>query len=395
MPRLLVITTVPVTLRGFLLPYARHFRNLGWRVDAMSAGAPECDVCRREFDAVWDVGWSRNPLDARNLTGPPAAIRAIAEREGYDIVHVHTPVAAFVSRYALRALPPSTRPVVVYTAHGFHFHDKGSPLTNAAFLGLERIAGRWTDHLIVMNKADLDAVQRYRIVSPNQVSFMWGIGVDPSVYSPDTVTFEAVARVRSELQLQPGDRLILQVGEMINRKRHADTLLAFSRLLASNIVLAFAGRGPLEEDLRAEVRRLGIVDRVRFLGERRDVPALVGSSEMLVSPSAHEGLPRCVIEAMCMERPIVGSDVRGTRDLLKDSRGWLFAPGDVDEFGRAMDAVLSDSMEARTRSSRARDWVLDNCAIDKIVRQHADLYSSLLQARNGVDGVVRGRTACT
>ena len=104
MNKLLMVTTVPSTLRSFLLPFAAHFRAQGWQVDAMACGVSMSAECQQAFDRVWEVKWSRNPLDPRNLLAAPQVIREIVTREKYNIVHVHTPVAAFVTRFALKDL---------------------------------------------------------------------------------------------------------------------------------------------------------------------------------------------------------------------------------------------------------------------------------------------------
>ena len=125
MPKLLIVTTVAATLRAFLLPYARHFRALGWRVDALSRDTRSCPECLEAFDSCFEAPFSRKPWALRGVRRMGEFIRTLAVREGYDIVHVHTPVAAFVTRRELGRLPAENRPKVVYTAHGFHF----APLT--------------------------------------------------------------------------------------------------------------------------------------------------------------------------------------------------------------------------------------------------------------------------
>ena len=104
MNRILFVTTIPGTLRAFLLPFAQHFRAKGWQVDAMAQGISNCAKCLHSFDRVWEVEWSRNPLDPQNLIIAPPQIRLAIAQQDYDIVHVHTPVAAFVTRYALNNL---------------------------------------------------------------------------------------------------------------------------------------------------------------------------------------------------------------------------------------------------------------------------------------------------
>src|SRR2546423_13555480 len=110
MPSLLMVTTVPDTLAGFLLPFAEHFRAQGWHVDAMARGVSGSAGCVQAFDHVWDMDWSRNPLRPSNFISAPKRVRDVVVQQGYDLVHVHTPVAAFVTRFALRHLRKQGKP---------------------------------------------------------------------------------------------------------------------------------------------------------------------------------------------------------------------------------------------------------------------------------------------
>src|SRR5262245_53839675 len=105
-----MVTTIPETLRGFLLPFVDHLRERGFRVDAMAQGIGGGAECLRAFDHVWEVAWSRNPLDHRNLLAARRRVRDVVVEHNYDLVHVHTPVAAFVTRLALRGLRRTGRP---------------------------------------------------------------------------------------------------------------------------------------------------------------------------------------------------------------------------------------------------------------------------------------------
>ena len=109
------------------MPFAEHFRKQGWDVDGMAQGISKCSICRNSFDRVWDVYWSRNPLDLNNFIKTPQKIQQVVRNEQYDIIHVHTPIAAFITRLALRNLRKQGKPKIVYTAHGFHFY-KGAPV---------------------------------------------------------------------------------------------------------------------------------------------------------------------------------------------------------------------------------------------------------------------------
>jgi lipopolysaccharide/colanic/teichoic acid biosynthesis glycosyltransferase/glycosyltransferase involved in cell wall biosynthesis len=378
MPRLLIITTVPATLRAFLLPYARHLAAQGWRVDAMARGVSACAECRAAFHRVWDVKWTRNPFDLSRLVRASRQVRAVVKAEDYDLVHVHTPIAAFVARAALRRMRETGRPKVIYTAHGFHFHSGGSPLKNAVFRALECCAGRWTDELVVINREDALAARRLRIVPPEHLHYMTGIGVDTERFHPDHVAEAEVDAIRSGLGLAPGTPLFLVLGEFIRRKRHRDVIEAFARLDDPRAHLMLAGQGPLLETVRAQAARQGVARRVHLLGFRRDVPALVRASDAVVLVSEQEGLPRSVLEALCLERPVIGSDIRGTRELLEEGAGWLVPVGAADALARAMSEVITSPDEARARGQRGRFKVLEGYDQESIIRSHERLYAQAL-----------------
>lgn len=377
MPSLLMVTTVPVTHEAFLQPIVAALRSRDWRVDGMAAGITSSAACRAAYDGVIDVGWTRNPADLGHLPATLRAVRSAVAAGGYDIVHVHTPVAAFVTRFALRRMRRSGRPRVVYTAHGFHFAPGLGRLRNAAFRTLERIAGRWTDRLIVINADDRAAAARYRIVEPGRLVFMHGIGVDTDALRPEAVAPAETARVRAELGLAESDVLLLMVAEFTANKRHAAVIDAFARTTTPGLHLAFAGEGPELERARARALASGAGDRVRFLGYRTDVPALLAASAATVLFSAREGLPRSSMESLAMERPVIGADIRGLRDLLADGCGYLVPPGDVGALAAAMDRAATATDERLAMGRAGRATMAGAYSTRAIVDEHLALYASL------------------
>ncbi|MTJ55112.1 glycosyltransferase family 4 protein [Anabaena sp. UHCC 0253] len=373
MKKILIVATIPATLRAFLLPFARHFRDQGWRVDGMACGISACGDCIQEFDHVWDIQWSRNPLDPRNLLKTPQIIQNIVKQEKYDIVHVHTPVAAFVTRYALRNLKKHLHTKVIYTAHGFHFHPGGKPLKNALFLGLEKLAGNWHDCLIVINRDDEQAAKSHRIKSPENICYMPGIGLDTNYYSQDAITETQVEQLRQELKLAPETSLFLSVGELIPRKRPQDVLKAYACLARPDTRLAFAGDGPLMNQMQQLAMQLGIQDQVSFLGVRQDITTLISISVATILASEQEGLPRCVMESISLQTPVIGTAIRGTRDLLADGCGLLVPVGDIEELTKAMAWILDHPEAARIMGQKGRNRIIDY-DLRHIIKLHEALY---------------------
>ncbi|NUQ61538.1 MAG: glycosyltransferase [Pirellulales bacterium] len=377
-PALLVVATVASTLRSFLLPFGRHFRKQGWRVDAMASGVRGAGDLEESFDSLWEIQWTRNPLDPRNLTAAMRTVREVVVGRQYDIVHVHTPVAAFVARCALRKIRRQGKPKVVYTAHGFHFHRRGSTVGNLAFRALERIAGRWTDHLVVINREDAEAACDHRILPADRIHPMPGIGVDLEQYSAASAPPDRVAELRKELGLGCAERLLVMVAEFIPRKRHRDLLLAFAQLARPDVHLALAGEGPLRPKTEALAARLGLSARVHFLGMRRDVAVLMRAAEATILPSQQEGLPRCVMESMCLHTPVIGTRIRGTEELIDDGCGLAFEVGDIRGLAEAMAWVLDHPEAMRPMAERA--WQrMRAYDVRQILDRHEALYRRALQ----------------
>lgn len=377
-PKILMVTTVTNTLRYFLLPFVSYFRALGWQVDGMADNVSANKECVAAFDHLWDIEWSRNPLNPKNLL-VASKIKAIISQEQYDIVHVHTPVAAFVTRYALRGLKPEIKPKIIYTAHGFHFHSGGKALKNAIFLTLEKLAGRWTDYLVVINREDEQAAKQHQIVYPNQVFYMPGIGVDLSYYNCQTVPQAKIELFHQELGLTPEIPLFIVLAEFSDRKRNQDILRALAKLKRSDVHLALAGDGPLKAKLEQLAVELGLKERVHFLGVRQDVPVLLRAARAIILASQQEGLPRSIMEALCLETPAIGTAIRGTQDLLAGDNGLLFQVGDIEGLAQAMTWILDHPQKARLMAQQARKS-METYSIQHIIALHEKLYAAALRS---------------
>ncbi len=379
MKKILMVTTVPVTLRSFLFPFIKHFRSQGWLVDGMACGISEDSQCLKIFDNVWDVDLSRNPLDPRNFLWAPNTIRRIVEQGQYDIVHVHTPVAALVTRYSLNNLRKSSKVKVIYTAHGFHFHVGGNPLTNNVFRTMEKLAGAWTDYLIVINHEDEKAANQYRFLPPERIRYMPGIGVDINNYNRQQVSKTDIDRVRQEIGISLADPLLLAVAEFTPNKRHKDMVQALAQLKRTDVHLAFAGEGlpAFVDEIKQLIDELGVKSQVHFLGYRSDIPTLICSSTAVLLTSKREGLPRSIMEALCLETPVIGTAIRGISDLLADECGLLVKVGDIQALSDAMVWIIEHTSEAKIMGERGRKRMSDY-DINNILDLHTKLYTEAL-----------------
>jgi len=380
-PSALFVTTVPITLEAFLVPFAEHFRAKGWRVDALANGASACDAIAGAFDARHDVAWSRNPLDPRNLLGSAAVVRRIVRDGAYDIVHVHTPIAAFVTRWALRSIPRPERPTIIYTAHGFHFYEGQRALPHVLYRTLERLAAPWTDYLVTINEEDERAARGLGGISPERVRLIHGIGVDVARFAEGAVSKEEVTAVREGLDIPSDAFMLTMIAEFSPVKRHEHLLSALGQVHDPRVTLVLVGDGSLEKDIRKLAKVLNLETRVRFAGYRRDIPAVLAASDALVLVSEREGLNRSVLEAMASARPVIGTDTRGIADAIDGDAGWIVPKHDTTALAGAIDHAAANPVEAARRGTVARARAEREFALPRIIHAYEELYDEALASR--------------
>ena len=375
--KLLIVTTIAGALEDFILPFVHHYRQLGWQVDGVSVDITSNPACVAALNSVWDVPWSRNPLDPRNLLNAVPRIQEIVIQGNYDLVHVHTPVAAFVTRYAISRLKIKHKPQVIYTAHGFHFHQQGNPLTNAVFLNLERLGGRWTDYLITINREDEAAARQHRLLPDERIFYTPGIGLELDKYDGDRVSEAEITAIHQELELKPEDVLLLTVAEFTPNKRHCDQLLALKQLNRPEIHLAFAGDGDARLEAEKLAQELGLEQQVHFLGFRYDIPALICASRSLLLTSQREGLPRSIMEAFCAAKPVIGTKIRGIQDLLTDNCGLLVDVGNIDGLSQAIATMVDEPDLAAQMGANGRQKIT-TYDVRNIIAAYSQIYERAL-----------------
>jgi len=183
---------------------------------------------------------------------------------------------------------------------------------------------------------------------------------------------------------RPADQVfsIGYIGQLIDRKDLATLLAALQLLLSeqAEVRLTVVGDGPREPALLQETTRLGIEDRVSFLGFRSDAPAYLKTFDAFVLPSLMEGIPRCIMEAMACSIPVVVSDIPGNRDLVvHNETGLLFAPRDSRDLAQQLRYLMEHPEQGEAMALRARQKVETQFSNRTMAAQYTDLYRELLR----------------
>lgn len=342
MKTVLVITSVASMVDQFLFPTLELFQNMKYEVH-VACNFDKGNTCSDERvlelkSKLRDRNILYHQIDfAREVSKVSENIRAYKEvyklvsDHKYDLIHCHSPIGGLITRLACRKIRKHGTPVI-YTAHGFHFF-KGAPIKNwMLYYPVEKLCSRWTDVLITINQEDFSFAKRK--MKSKKIEYIPGIGIDL-----ERITNIDVDRTekRRELGVPNGAILLLSVGELNKNKNHETVIRAIADMDVHYII---AGRGDLEDQLRLTIKELGLTNRVKLLGYRKDIVELCKTADVFVFPSFREGLSVSVMEAMGCGLPIVCSRIRGNTDLIDENGGEMFDPHSVEDCSRAIKQLI-------------------------------------------------------
>ena len=294
-----------------------------------------------------------------------------------QILHTHTAKAGTVGRLAALLAGAARPPIVVHTFHGHVLRGYFGPFKSQAFRQLERLLARVTTRLIAVSPQVRDDLVSLG-VAPEEKFSVVRLGVE---LGERVQTRVVGAEARARLGIAPERFVVGWVGRMTGVKRTADVLKGVARLRERGVdaVLLMVGDGPDRERVERGASVLGIMRHCYFLGYQEDVSDWYQAFDAMVLPSANEGTPVVVIEALAAGCPVVATSVGGVPDVIRDGvDGFLVAAGDVEQLAERLARLAADP-ELRARMGEAgRESVPKRYAVERLVGDVDELYRSLL-----------------
>jgi L-malate glycosyltransferase len=202
---------------------------------------------------------------------------------------------------------------------------------------------------------------------------------------PNGLTEDAFGKCAPAIPRQPG---VVRVG-MIARmnsaaKNHAAFLKAAAQLLTQCPTAEFVlvGDGPLRPGLESMAAELGIKEKVFFVGERHDIPAMLASVDASVLISSSESLSNVILESMAAGVPVVATDVGGNPELVKDGETGLLVPArDERKLVEALAHLVRDPVARARYASRSREFARSHFHIDEVCKRFEQLYLMLAKGK--------------
>lgn len=179
------------------------------------------------------------------------------------------------------------------------------------------------------------------------------------------------ATVRQELGVGAGACLVGTVASFLPVKRLADFVRAAAEVVTrrgQDVVFLMVGDGPERSSLENLASRLGVGDRLAFAGFRSDALSVINAMDIFVLTSEREGMPRVVLEAMLMGKPVVGTRVTGTMELVVDGEsGFLVPVGEPKRVADALELLAADPALRSRQGACGRQRVMEQYSIEAYV----------------------------
>jgi glycosyltransferase involved in cell wall biosynthesis len=287
-----------------------------------------------------------------------------------DIVHTHSSKAGVLGRRASIQTGIGAR---VHTPHAFAFLFEAlfGKLKRGLYRELERRLALRTDRMIAVSATEAETFERSGIVPGDRIRVVPN-GIDPK-------PFEGAAPIDlAALGLDPQRPTTAVIGLIYAAKGQDFALEALARPGCAELQLLIVGPGETRA-LEERADALGVGDRVRFTGARRDVPAVLAALDFLLLPSRWEGMPYIVLEAMAAGLPVVATPVDGARELVVDGQTGLLAEAiDAESVHAALARACALSRPERTAMGRAgHARVTDAFSRERMVRGLLGVYGEL------------------
>jgi len=274
-----------------------------------------------------------------------------------DLISLHTAKAGWVGRLAAARLGVPA----FYTPHGWPFGGRFGRPASRLYLGLERAVAAKAAAIICVCRYERELALLHRVGRPEQLH----------------VIYNGVRDVESGLRAAPGSGpvLIVSVARFEPPKDHCTLIEALARLATKSWRLSLVGDGPKEPAIRALASKLGLAERIQFLGYLAYPAPVLAQAHIFALASRAEGFPRSLLEAMRAGLPIVASRVGGVAEAVEDGvEGFLVTPEDTDELAGRLAELIRDGALRSRMGACARRKFDERFRLERMVEETLALY---------------------
>jgi glycosyltransferase involved in cell wall biosynthesis len=322
-----VLHVLEATLGGTL----RYMENIAEAtaemelVSGFAYGTSRADSRLQPFlKRISSLGWKHYAVDMRREIRPWSDLKAwlqlrrVVDRFAPDIIHCHSSKAGALGRAS--GFLRRDRPARLYSPHAL-----AAPL-GSIYLRIERMLSHSTERFVAVSDGERREILDFSLAPATSISVVYP-SVDTRYFQPSS---QALAR--QTLGIGPGP-LILAIGRFTPQKDPVAFVRVIERVHAQqpDVRAIWVGSGEMKEDFLSSVEVSGMQDVIRVIPWQHDVRTFLSAADVVLSTSRFESFGYVTAEALAMKRPVVASDVTGTRDIMRRRLGdWLYPLSRLD-----------------------------------------------------------------
>ncbi|WP_239720759.1 MULTISPECIES: glycosyltransferase family 4 protein [unclassified Mammaliicoccus] len=369
--RIIQVTAIDMTMNNFLNPLNKVTKEKGHEVHCVCSKGPYEEEIKSNGYYFHNISIDREINFVKNIKSIMMMVKLFKILKP-DIVHVHTPVAAVLGRIAAKI---AKVPTIIYSAHGFYFHEGMPSKKYKLFFNIEKYIGRYfTDYIFTQSEEDFEVakVNNFLKNKNNYVHISNGIDID-NKFNVDKLPKSINTSLRDKYGIQKNDVVVSFIGRLVKEKGILDLLESINYLNAQNVKFLIIGSLPQGE---RDTETLKLIEEYKnnkniiFTGQVTNVNELLYMSDIFCLPSYREGMPRSIIEAMAMKNAVIATNIRGSREeVIHGKTGYLCNTNSSKEIASCIDDLVEnkDKMNEFKENGleRARSLYDENKVIEK------------------------------
>jgi glycosyltransferase involved in cell wall biosynthesis len=321
----------------------------------------------KEMNIQTHVIHSEKPFDIRVRKD----VVALLKKEKIDIIHTHG------TRATSNLISPSKKLQIpiVYTIHGWSFHDDQKPLVKYLRILSEKYLTSKTDINIAVSQSNLLSGLK---VIPKLKGIVINNGIDLNKFDKQ----KKFKNIRQELKIPVSVQLLIFIARFTSHKQPLSLLKAFAEALKTNpdLHMLMVGEGDEKDIALTLVKEMSIEKNIYFLPFRDDVPDLLAAADIFILPSLWEGLPIGLLEAMSMGKAVIATNVDGTSEIIRNNENGLLIEVDnlVKSLTHAIVNLASDKELRNKLSANALQTISEKFNAAVMTRAIEDVYKKLI-----------------
>lgn len=377
--KIVQVSAIDVSMDVLLRELNKQTIKTGHELICVCSDGPRVEELKKDGFDVRIINIDRKINLSSNLKSIKNMYR-LFKKEKPDIVHVHTPIAAMLGRIAARLAGVKT---IIYTAHGFYFHENMPRRIYNTFYWLEKLSARFlTDYIFTQSQEDGDLAINKQFLPPGCITVISN-GVDvANKFNPKNIELKKITETKRELGIKETDKVITFIGRLVKEKGIFELLEAFEKIEQKNvklIIIGDTGESERDQNAKKELEKYYENENIIFTGYRSDTPVLLALTDIFCLPSYREGMPRSIIEAMSMECAIVATNIRGSREEVDHGKNGLLVPmKTVKPLANAFTTILDNPKKLACYKKNAREKAVEFYNEDTVVKKQLEIFEKVI-----------------